>query len=51
MTWQERHEVSEAYLLARGERIKAERKAQEWLCEEQRLAHKLWREDHLDDGA
>ncbi len=42
MTDQERAELLAAYHIARDGRRLAERAMREWLCEEQRLAHKLW---------
>jgi hypothetical protein len=39
---QEHENLLAAWHLARDERRLAERNAREWLCEEQRLAHKLW---------
>jgi hypothetical protein len=41
MTPEERAATAAAYHEARLERIKAEKLAKEWICEEQRLAHKL----------
>ena len=49
MTGEEREVVRAAYHLARTERLRAEWEAMKWLCEEQRLRHKLWREE--PDGA
>ncbi len=42
MTEEEREQLLAAWHLARDERRLAERYARDWLCEEQRLAHKLW---------
>jgi hypothetical protein len=49
MTDAERKVLQDAYYYARSERIKAEWEARKWLCEEQRIGHKLWREE--PDGA
>ena len=51
MTEEEERILWDAYHLAHKKRIRAEALARAWLCEEQRIRHRIWAGDHKPDGA